>query len=54
MKRYECLTCGTKQKIRDERLVLKPREGHMTDSIHALCAKCKKIEPMTHSRGVEA
>ncbi len=46
MKKYECMECGLKQKIKDARLVLKPREGHMTDSIYGPCAKCRSLEPM--------
>lgn len=41
------MKCGTKQKIGSNRVVLKPREGHMTDSMHAKCAKCKTLEVMT-------
>ena len=47
MKRYKCMTCGVKQKIKSEQIVRKPRDGHMTDSLHALCAKCRTTEPMT-------
>ena len=46
MKKYECMKCGTKQKIKSEQIVRKPREGHMTNSTAAPCAKCKRIEFM--------
>jgi len=50
MKRYKCMKCGLKQKIKEEQLVLKPREGHMTDSMHARCARCKTTEVMIRPR----
>ncbi len=46
MKKYECMKCGVKQKIKSERIVRSPRPGHITNSTYGHCAKCRRMELM--------